>query len=271
LRSARGNFVKHCGRVFGWLLLPVLLAVLGGCGGGAARQKESLLLPPAPVRELAAMGYSIQVGAFANLDRAVRLMDRLDGLGLDAYYYRHADGLYKVRFGDYPSAKAARMRALPLRNAGLIDDFYVVAPGDYATAGLRQYHRSAGVRDLLVGTAREFLGIPYRWGGESAEDGFDCSGLTMTVYKMNGLNLPRSSQAQFQAGSPVPSEALRPGDLVFFATAGGSRVSHVGIYAGNGSFIHAPSEGKTIQQTSLRDSYYQGVYVGARTYLRRDS
>lgn len=256
------------------VLLALLLAALAGCGGGAAQRQEAQPRPAGaaePVRELAAMGHSIQVGAFRNLDNAVRLMRQLDGLGLDAYYYRHDDGLYKVRFGDYASAKAARMRALPLRNAGLIDDFYVVSPDDYAAAGLRLYHQGAGVRDLLVGTARDFLGIPYRWGGESAEDGFDCSGLTMTVYKMNGLNLPRSSRAQYLVGSPVGREELRPGDLVFFATSGRSEVSHVGIYAGNGTFIHAPGQGKSIQQTSLRNGYYDGVYVGARTYLRRDS
>jgi cell wall-associated NlpC family hydrolase len=265
--------MKESGRMFRWMLLAVFLAALSGCGGGAVRTSLPVAVPAAkaPVRELAEVGYSVQAGVFANLENAVRLMERLDAMGLEAYYYRHADGLFKVRFGDYPSAKAARMRALLLRNKGHIDDFEVVAPNDHAAVGLRQYPQSAALREMLVGTAMEFIGIPYRWGGESAEEGFDCSGLAMTVYKMNGLNLPRSSRDQFAAGSPVPREALRPGDLVFFATAGDQRVSHVGIYAGNGSFIHAPSEGKAIQQTSLRDSYYQGVFLGARTYLRRDS
>ncbi|MHB8150639.1 MAG: SPOR domain-containing protein, partial [Desulfobulbia bacterium] len=96
-----------------WLLLILFLAGLAGCApigpedGGAART--------ATKKELALLGHTIQVGAFAKLDNAVRLMQKLDGLGLDAYYYRHADGLYKVRFGDYPSRKEAASQAARLR------------------------------------------------------------------------------------------------------------------------------------------------------------
>ena len=92
----------------------------------------------------------------------------------------------------------------------------------------------------------------------------------MTIYKLNGLNLPRNSLAQFQAGSPVRREDLAPGDLVFFATNGDSAVSHVGIYTGNGRFIHAPKKGEAIRQSSLRNGYFEGCYVGARTYLGKD-
>ncbi|MBU1405692.1 MAG: C40 family peptidase [Proteobacteria bacterium] len=215
------------------------------------------------------MGHTIQVGAFAKLDNAVRLMQKLDALGLDAYYYRHADGLYKVRFGDYPSRKEAASQAARLRKAGVIEAYYLVAPGEYAAARFRHYE-DAALRRMLVSTAQGFLGIAYEWGGESAETGFDCSGLTMTTYKLNGLNLPRNSRAQFQAGIPVDREDLAPGDLVFFATNGNSTVSHVGIYTGNGRFIHAPKKGETIRQSSLRNGYYEGCYLGARTYLGKD-
>ena len=74
---------------------------------------------------------------------------------------------------------------------------------------------------------------PYRWGGVNSTSGFDCSGLTMVCYRLNGLNLPRNSRAQFAAGKKVSKNDLRPGDLVFFATKGGSRVTHVGMYLGN--------------------------------------
>jgi len=250
-----------------WFLLAALLAGLSGCGG--VRPADTGLPQPASKKELAMLGHTIQVGAFAKLDNAVRLMQKLDALGLDAYYYRHASGLYKVRFGDYPTRKEAEARAVQLRKAGVIEAFYVVAPGEFSAARYRHYQDGA-LRKMLVSTAEGFLGIPYEWGGESVETGFDCSGLAMTIYKLNGLNLPRNSMAQFQAGSPVRREDLAPGDLVFFATNGNLAVSHVGIYTGNGSFIHAPKKGDTIRQSSLRNGYFDGCYVGARTYLGKD-
>ncbi|OGR04159.1 MAG: hypothetical protein A2520_02215 [Deltaproteobacteria bacterium RIFOXYD12_FULL_53_23] len=249
-----------------WLMLVVILFI-PGCAG--LRHEEAALPKAASEKELAMLGHTIQVGAFVKLDNAVRLMQKLDGLGLDAYYYRHASGLYKVRFGDYPSRKEAESRAVELRKAGVIEAFYLVAPEQSAAAKFRRY-QSGTLRKMLVSTAEGFLGIPYEWGGESAETGFDCSGLAMTIYKLNGLNLPRNSKAQFQAGSPVRREDLAPGDLVFFATNGDSMVSHVGIYIGNGSFIHASKKGETIRQSSLRNGYFEGCYVGARTYLGKD-
>lgn len=249
-----------------WLMLVVIL-LLPGCGG--FRHEEGGLPKAASEKELAMLGHTIQVGAFAKLDNAVRLMQKLDGLGLDAYYYRHASGLYKVRFGNYPSRKEAEAKAVELRKAGVIEAFYLVAPGDFAAYRFR-HHQGEALRKMLVSTAEGFLGIPYEWGGESAETGFDCSGLTMTIYKLNGLNLPRNSMAQFQTGNPVRREDLAPGDLVFFATNGDSAVSHVGIYTGNGSFIHASKQGEAIRQSSLSNGYFSGRYLGARTYLGKD-
>ncbi|MFA7382502.1 MAG: NlpC/P60 family protein [Desulfurivibrionaceae bacterium] len=254
------------------LMLVFFFAGLSGCGGlGQEGVAPPRAAPPraAPQKKLAMLGHSIQVGAFANLDNAVRLMRKLDDLGLDAYYYRHASGLYKVRFGDYPSRKEAESRAVQLREAGLIEEFYLVAPEHSAAARFRRYQEGT-LRKMLVSTAEGFLGIPYEWGGESAETGFDCSGLAMTVYKLNGLNLPRNSKAQYQAGSPVRRADLAPGDLVFFATNGDATVSHVGIYTGNGRFIHASKKGESIRQSSLRNGYFDGCYVGARTYLGKD-
>lgn len=246
------------------LFILIVLAVLSGCAG--IRQEAACLPPTASEKELAMLGYTIQVGAFAKLDNAVRLMQKLDALGLDAYYYRHAGGLYKVRFGDYPSRNEAKARAVQLQKTGIIEAFYVVSPGEYSAARFR-HHQDGALRKMLVSTAEGFLGIPYEWGGESAETGFDCSGLTMATYKLNGLNLPRNSRAQFQAGRPVRREDLAPGDLIFFATNGDAEVSHVGIYTGNGRFIHASKKGDAIRRGSLRNCYFDRCYVGARTYL----
>jgi len=88
----------------------------------------------------------------------------------------------------------------------------------------------------------------------------------LTAYRLNGLELPRSSGEQYRVGRPVPRAQLRPGDLVFFAISG-SRISHVGIYVGDGRFIHAPRRGKPVAVSRLDDNYYRKRYVGARTYL----
>jgi cell wall-associated NlpC family hydrolase len=89
----------------------------------------------------------------------------------------------------------------------------------------------------------------------------------MTVYQLNGLNLPRNSADQFEAGNPIELKDLQKGDLVFFATGNSDRISHVGIYTGDGMFIHAPKKGKTIGRDSLTEGYYQRHYVGGCSYF----
>jgi hypothetical protein len=212
------------------------------------------------------MGYSIQVGAFNNLDNAVRLEQALEARGIDAYYFRHESGLYKVRFGNHASYQPARSEAEHLQAQGLIETFFIVFPEDYAAARIQQSGKG-DLRSELVKTAKRFIGIPYRWGGTTAENGFDCSGLTMVSYRLNGLNLPRVSRNQFQAGKWVSKGKLRPGDLVFFATKGGTRVTHVGMYVGDGNFIHAPRTGKNVRIEKLSNRFFAKTYMGGRTYL----
>jgi cell wall-associated NlpC family hydrolase len=108
-----------------------------------------------------------------------------------------------------------------------------------------------------VAIAEQYLGVPYVWGGASPS-GFDCSGLTMYVYAQLGVSLPHNAAAQYGMGTPVPRDALEPGDLVFFDGLG-----HVGIYVGGGSFIHAPHTGTVVQISSL-SGWYSDTYVGAR-------
>jgi cell wall-associated NlpC family hydrolase len=113
----------------------------------------------------------------------------------------------------------------------------------------------------VVGVAMQFLGTPYVWGG-AAPGGFDCSGLVMYVYSQVGVSLPHHAADQYNYGVPVSRDQLEPGDLVFFDGLG-----HVGIYIGNGEFIHAPHTGDVVKISSLNDSWYAATYVGARRIL----
>ena len=212
------------------------------------------------------MGYAIQVGAFANPNNAAHLERTLSSRGIDAYYFRHASGLYKVRFGNYVTYGPARKQAERLQTHGLIDKFFIVFPNDHPAEKIRRTGRG-NLRNELVKTAQSFIGTPYLWGGTNAANGFDCSGLTMVSYRLNGLNLPRVSRNQYKAGKRVAKSKLQPGDLVFFATQGGNRVTHVGLYIGNGKFIHAPRTGKKVRVESLSNSFYATTFVGGRSYL----
>ena len=223
--------------------------------------------PGIPKQELKRLGYAIQAGAFSNVDNAVKLTRSLNRRGLKAYFFLHPSGLYKVRFGDYSTRQAAEKRAKSLVRARIIEEYYIVSPEEYALSKTRQYGKQY-LRDEIVATARRFLGIPYSWGGSSPHEGFDCSGLTMTVYRLNGLNLPHSSRGQYRIGIPINKSRLRKGDLIFFSTKRRRRVTHVGIYIGNDRFIHAPGSNKHVRTDSLSDSYFRENYIGARTYLR---
>ncbi len=240
-------------------LLVSILAMLLTAGCSAVDKRPTARTQPYPSRPIDSVNFVIQVGAFSSMDNAVRLMERLQLNGLNAYHFIDASDLYKVRFGNYPTKQRALADAESVRSRGLIDVYYIVVP--------RQIPGTNELRNQLVHTARKYIGVAYKWGGESAREGFDCSGLTMTVYQLNGLDLPRSSWQQWEAGRPIGRDQLLKGDLVFFATSGGRRVSHVGIYAGENKFIHAPRKGKTIRTTSLSNTYYRKRYLGARRYL----
>ncbi len=248
----------------GMVMILMIGLLLHACAGREAKPRP--VTPPPQKRPLAIMGHTIQAGAFANVENAVRLTENLKSSGLDATYYKAADGLYKVRFGNYPTKEQARQRAQSLQRAGVIESFYIVLPEEYA-AFKRKKFGADYLRESLVKSARDFIGVPYLWGGSSAETGFDCSGLTMTVYQLNGLDLPRHSAAQYDAGENIRRQDLQKGDLVFFALNGRGTVSHVGIYIGEDRFIHAPSRGKKIRMDCLSDEYYARYYLGAKNYL----
>jgi cell wall-associated NlpC family hydrolase len=259
----------HPGKQLGWrqLMVPIAAAILFGilgCGSGARLPQDAVQTPVQT--SLPLMGYTIQVGAFANQDNAVRFANRLQNQGLNTYHFRSPSGLYKVRIGNYRAMDKARRNAENLKTAGIIDEYYLIGPDQYATA-LPGANNKAQLRKEIARTANRFIGVRYRWGGQSPGAGFDCSGLTMVVYRLNGLELPRSSRQQWKTGRPVDADELSTGDLVFFTTNGDGRVSHVGIYMGSNHFLHAPGSGRKIRISSLANRYFKSRYLGARSYF----
>jgi cell wall-associated NlpC family hydrolase len=119
-------------------------------------------------------------------------------------------------------------------------------------------------RQLLADFALQLRDIRYRRGGRVPATGFDCSGFVHYVFAHAlGIELPENSMSQFQAGSKVAREQMRAGDLVFFHTHG-KRVSHVGIYLGDGQFIHSPSTGERVRVNRLDEQYWARRFAGAK-------
>ena len=116
----------------------------------------------------------------------------------------------------------------------------------------------------LVVNAMGFLGVPYKRGGNTAETGFDCSGFVRAMYEQSiGLILPRRAEQQAAVTQNIDRTELQPGDLVFFNTMRRA-FSHVGIYVGNGKFIHSPKPGAEVRVESMNMSYWQHRFDGAR-------
>jgi len=246
-----------------WIFLFFFIVIVS-----CAPRRAIVVYPPREVREkrtIPPMGFTIQVGAFSQVENAVRLAAKLKSQGLDATYFKAGDGLFKVRFGNFVTHTDAIKKAQEMKERGIIEEFYIVNPREYAVS--KRFLGEGYIREELVKTARSFLGVPYLWGGTDADRGFDCSGLSMTVYQLNGFDLPRTSQEQASYGQPVSRDRLSKGDLVFFDTKNQGRVSHVGIYIGDNLFIHAPGRGKRIRIDSLEKDFYRSRYVGARSYI----
>ena len=130
---------------------------------------------------------------------------------------------------------------------------------------LEQVRQTVTTRaSTLVTNAMGALGVPYKRGGTSAETGFDCSGFVRAMYEQTiGLVLPRRANEQAAATDRIDKNDLQPGDLVFFNTMRRA-FSHVGIYVGDGKFIHAPRSGSEVRVEDMRQSYWQRRFDGAR-------
>ena len=160
------------------------------------------------------------------------------------------DGWYGVKYGDF---------------TGFMHPDYLEPVKVSTVATVSSVQLSEGQR--IVSMAKRYLGYAYVWGGTSPSTGFDCSGYTQYVFAKCGYTLNYRTQ-QYKNGISVSYSNLKPGDLVFFATSGNGSISHVGIYIGNGYFIHAPKPGDVVKISSMAyGSYYYGTYVCARRII----
>lgn len=137
--------------------------------------------------------------------------------------------------------------------------------GGFEFPGTAPERPLSGASADIINTAQQYIGVPYVYGGHSPEKGFDCSGLVFYVFQQNGMSLQRTADKQFLQGQEVPADQIKPGDLVFFSHSG-KYVDHVGIYAGNDLFIHAPRTGRTVSYDSMSTGYYQSHFRGAKRF-----
>ncbi len=166
------------------------------------------------------------------------------------------DGWYHIAYGE--------------EKAGYVSSDYIVLCQDqYGTKGEEAAVAASDLEAQIVAYAKEFLGVPYVWGGNGPK-GFDCSGFTKFVYNHFGYTINRSASYQINNGVSVTFDELRPGDLVFFKNPGEKYpVSHVGIYIGDGQFIHACSNpgSKKVMINNFSDGSYRAKFWGARRII----
>jgi len=138
-------------------------------------------------------------------------------------------------------------------------------PSKGSVADGRTGSASNDVRGSIAQLALSMVGVQYRYGGAHPRDGFDCSGLVHYTYTSNGQAVPRTSQAQFNAARKIPFEQAAEGDLVFFRDQ--EKLSHVGIYLGDGRFVHAPSTGGSVRVANIDAPYYQSNLIAVGRLL----
>lgn len=126
---------------------------------------------------------------------------------------------------------------------------------------------SDALREQIVDTVKSCLGYGYSWGGTSPDTGFDCSGLVCYTYSSCGISLPRTATSMYEENTQITQEELLPGDLVFFTGSSGWYITHVGIYTGDGYFIHASTGSAVVKTNSLSEKYFSDHYYGAARVL----
>lgn len=230
-------------------------------------------------KENAELGYGEVVGSGVNLrsgpSTSHGVVARASS-GSKCYILGLNEGWYKVIYDGkicYIRSDFLKLTEIPYENQASPNSpkFYRrgkstgVAPSGSALNGSTSSTPSAPSVDgsQILAEAQKYLGVPYRNGGASP-DGFDCSGLVYYVLKQVGISAYRTPADQYRQGTSVEKSDLQEGDIVFFANTYASGISHVGIYAGNGQFIHAPNSRSTVSYSDLTSGYWAQHYYGAR-------
>ena len=190
--------------------------------------------------------------------------------GNKAYIIGINNGWYKIIFGNtigYIRSDYLDLTEIPYENRDSSKKplFFRGGKSTGVTPSPEALNGTSDLRQKIVTTAKQYIGVPYLWGG-TTPSGFDCSGFVQYVYQRHGISLPRTSKEQWTVGTAISKSALQPGDLVFFANTYTTGISHLGIYIGNNQFIHASSS-KGVTITDLSNSYWAARYYGAKRIL----
>lgn len=180
--------------------------------------------------------------------------------GYNLTVYEYANGWVKVS-DDSGHTGYVKSDFITLKNG--------VKPANSVAAPAATSANASAKASNIISYAKQYIGTPYVFGGTNLNSGVDCSGFTYSIFKANGVSINRSSREQYKNGTAVNSKAdLQPGDLVFFNTGGNSAISHVGMYIGNGQYIHSTDGGnRGVCISNLNEGYSANTYVGARRVL----
>ena len=152
--------------------------------------------------------------------------------------------------------KYSRIFLLPALSVFMV---FFVSCASMRTSGFNE-------RDIIVRYARNMMDKNYAYGGDDPSKGFDCSGLVMYAYKETGIIIPRTTLAQYKKARKIELKNAKEADLVFFSTYA-EGATHVGIYLGNGKFIHSPSTGKKVQIVDMENPYWKKNFYGAASFF----
>jgi cell wall-associated NlpC family hydrolase len=187
----------------------------------------------------------------------------------DWYKIKSSDGETGWVYAEYISTRKTSVSKATKTSRGDEVDRSVVPVEDESVPDENDSQDDKTTGQEIVEYAKNFLGTSYVYGGDSPKEGFDCSGFVKYVYAHFGIGLERSSTDQSSQGVRVKKANLRVGDLVFFDTNGGhNRINHVGIYIGNGKFIHASSPRYDVTITELSEDYYARSYMTSRRIIK---
>lgn len=231
-------------------------------------------------KENAELGNGTVTGSGVNLRSGPSTFNRVVSVaskGDKCYIIGINDGWYKVIYKDqicYIRSDFVELEEIPYENQASSNSPKYFRGGKsigalpmsfpQSNASTAPQNTSPTVSEKQIITeAQKYLGCPYMAGG-SSPSGFDCSGFVYYVLKQVGLSPARTPAAQFNQGTAVSKDALQAGDIVFFCGTYGSGITHVGIYAGNGQFIHAPNSRNPVSYNSLTSGYWAEHYYGAR-------